>query len=150
MSAWCDTGSSQRKTSLFSVIPTAIWPQIPSPRRLGLTLTPPIASSRCPTLCRLPSGAVLSSDLERHRHLLKAAALPEQVEPSQSPRGAQPSVPLLSWFSHHRAKATWELHSTACLAHSAPACPPPGPPRRMGFSFGPDKETHQLLSAASS
>lgn len=62
------------------------------------------SSSRHPTLLYLPSRALLSSDLERHHHLPKAAVLPEKVELSQSPCGVQPSVPLFLWFSHHWAK----------------------------------------------
>ncbi|KAK5875156.1 hypothetical protein CesoFtcFv8_027670 [Champsocephalus esox] len=55
--------------------------------------TPPCSAS--------PPEAWLSSDLERHRHLPKAAVLPEKVELSQSPCGVQPSVPLFLWFSLH-------------------------------------------------
>lgn len=68
-----------------------------------------LSTSCCPTLFQLPSRVSLSSDLERHRHLLKAVVLPENAELSQSPCSVQPSVPLFLWFSHHW---TWKPHGS--------------------------------------
>lgn len=113
--------------------PTAIWPHIPVLVALPWPSSPPSASScnsRCPTLCRLPSRSSLSSDLERHRHLLKAAVLPEKAELSQSPCGVQPSVPVFLWFSHHWAKphgSSTTLHAELTVVPpKLPACPPRG------------------------
>lgn len=48
VSAWYKTASSQGKTSLVAVIPTATRPHIPSPCRLGQTLMPPPPSPAAP------------------------------------------------------------------------------------------------------
>lgn len=89
-----------------------------------------------PSNLHLPSRASLSSDLERHHHLPKAAVLPEKVELSQSPRGVQPSVPPVLMVQSPLSKATWELHSTARLTHSGTQRKLPAHPLR-GVLFFP-------------
>lgn len=142
-------------------IPTVICPPIPSPRRLARPSSSPAASPpptpAAPPCSASPSGASLSSDLERHHHLPKAAVLPEKVELSQSPRGVQPSVPPCSYGSvtieqsHmgaplQRPPNPQRSHRNSQHARCAVCCSFMEAERNLmstSFNFEPDEETSQ-------
>lgn len=151
----CYTGSSQRKTNLFSVIPTVICPRIPSPRCLGRPSSPPCLPLQLlqphPAPPPLKSLAVLWS-----------GATPPLTQGSGPPREGW-AIPESLWCAalcpcvlmvqSPLSKATWELHSSACLTHSGPTETPSTPTVRCvvlswnqrgwdvaSFNFELDKE----------
>lgn len=131
--ACCYTISSiQGKTSPFCVIPTVICPCIPSPRRLRRPSSPPCNSSS-PTLLRLPSRAlavlwsVATPPLTQGGSPpIEGWAIPESLRcVALCPRVLMVQSPL--------SKATWELHSSACLTQGGPTEAPCTP--TVGFTI---------------
>lgn len=153
----CQPGTTlvlvREKTAYSLLFPQRSGPLSPGLAALAWPSSPtPVSSrnSRCPTLCRLPSRALLSSDLERHRHLLVAAVLPEKVWAIPESPWCAALCPCVLMVQSPLSKATWELHSTACWTHSGPTEARSVPtartavslvePRRKGFDFKADKE----------
>lgn len=120
------------KTSPFCVIPTVICPCIPSPRRLRRPSSPP-CNSGGPTLPRLPSRAlaVLWSGAtppltQGGGPPIEGWAIPESLRcVALCPRVLMVQSPL--------SKATWELHSSACLTQGGPTEAPRTP--TVGFTI---------------
>lgn len=136
-----------------------MWPRIPSPCRLGLTLIPPTAR----LLLQLPLPHPVPPPLESLA-VLWSGATPPLTQGGGPPREGW-AIPESLWWAalcpcvlmvqSPLSKATWELHSAACWTRSGPTDVPSMPTSRsvvLWWSPGgwvstlrQTKKSHQLL-----
>lgn len=115
----------QRSGPLSPGLAALAWPSSPPPPSPPATpAAPPCAASPQEPCCPLIWSDTATYSWRR--------SCQRRFELSQSPCGAQPSVPVFLWFSHHWAKP----HGSSTPLHAEPtvvpprlaACPPPGLP----------------------